>query len=907
MASADGTSAALRAMGHAVPARIEDVTAAIKAKLIGGGLSRVLGRYEIVRVLGSGGQGLVYEGRDPALERPVAIKVLRTKRDDDRDPHGRLRREARVLAQLDHPNIVRVFDVGEHDDDGTREIHVVMEYVDGTNLGRWLAEDRTVDEVLDKFAAAARGLAEAHRAGIVHRDFKPGNVLIGGDGNPRVADFGLATGDDAIELAWPSDRAPSFDAERSDHHDDLTLTGDVLGTPRYMAPEQLRGEPIGPRADQYAWCVALYRALWNEEPFDAHDLRGLLAAKAAGPRAPPDRRPVPRGVWPVLARGMAPVAGDRHESFDALLDELARARIVRPRRGLAFATLGGALVGLSLAASVGAKDACDDADDLDVWTAADRETWRASPAGRLATEEDDPFAVQMDVYRRQFHAVKDELCEGESYDAPTRALVLDCLGVHAEQAEALVRDVAELPAELGPFTELAGTLRAAEDCRDPHYRARVARGTLVRDSSREFEAIAYIRLGRLEEARSVAREILREDDGLERETVAWSVLGAAAAAEGDFVAADEWYQATYFRCATLANHGGAANAAAHLTGIHIGLGRADQVAIWAKNAEIELARAGGDPVIDSILQNNLGEAALWRGEYEQAREHYERATDVLSGLHGPDAETVQVTRNNLALTLERTGDLEGALALHEQLLASRRAHYGSSHIDVYVSALNLANLLYRLGALEEARTHSRTALVAAIGSIGEDSVQADFARLMIAQIDVVIGDDDRIAEADALIARVRPAETEVIERGLVAMQREFLLGWQARRDGDLPRARAGIERAAALARTHLGEGHPLARDVDTERAVLAALAGDTTTGLAGLADIVASVAADDPSTRIDRGLVLTQLGEVLIELDRAEEALPVLREATELLGASWVESTHAARAAKLLAQAQAQA
>ena len=226
MGSSDGTSAALRAMGHAVPARIEDVTAAIKARLIGGGAARMLGRYEIVRVLGTGAQGLVYEGRDPALERPVAIKVLRAKRihGDDRDPHARLRREARVLAQLDHPNIVRVFDVGEHEIDGERELHVVMEYVDGTTLGRWLAGDHGVDEVLDRFVAAARGLAEAHRAGIVHRDFKPGNVLIGADGTARVADFGLATDDDELELP------PSFATDRSDRHHDLTLTGDLLGT-----------------------------------------------------------------------------------------------------------------------------------------------------------------------------------------------------------------------------------------------------------------------------------------------------------------------------------------------------------------------------------------------------------------------------------------------------------------------------------------------------------------------------------------------------------------------------------------------------------------------------------------------------------------------------------------------------
>ncbi len=887
-------------MGQLVPPRIDDVTAAIKAKLIrGDDRSRVLGRYEIVGVLGSGAQGIVYEGRDPVLERKVAIKVLRAKKAlHGRDPHARLRREARVLAQLDHPNIVRVFDVGTHESEGDREIHVVMEFVDGISLSRWLGEERTVPEILDMFSAVARGLAVAHRAGIVHRDFKPGNVLIGADGEPRVADFGLATVEEVAVL--PDGIEPA----RLSRDNDLTLTGDVLGTPRYMPPEQLRGEPIGPSADQYAWCVALYRALWGEEPFGGFTLGELIAAKVDGPRRPPDRRAVPRGVWPVLERGMAADPDARHEGLDALLAALARARSARPGVGWGLVAFGGvALVGVALLVRLGAGGACDDARDLDVWTEEDRQAWRASPAGAEATDDDDPFAAQMDVYRRDFDDTIAELCRDDAHDEAARAAALGCLRSHRDQARSLLHDVARLPAELGPFTELAGTLRLPRACLDPHYRATSTLDTLARDATREYEAMSYVRLGRIDDARAIARAILREEDGLEREPVAWAVLGAAAEAEGDLVEADAWFQPTYYRAASLANHAGAANAAAHLVGIHIGLGRADQVEFWVRNAETALGRIGGDPTIESILQNNLGEAAWWRGDWAAARDHYRRGADVLEAVRGPDAEPVQAMRNNEALALERTGDLERALALHERLLAIRRGRHGGSHIDVYVSALNLGNLLFRLGALEEARKHCRTALSAAIGSLGDESVQADTARLTLAQIDLALG-DARVAEAEALLGEVRPGAGTLLEEGLVAMQREFLSGWQARQRGDLVTAAVALERAAALAATHLGSEHPLAREVEVERAVIAVASGDEDAGLARLHGLVTAVTGDDASTRIDRGLVLARLGEALVASGRSDEAVPVLAEATELLGASWVQSRHAEDAAQLLARAQ---
>jgi serine/threonine protein kinase len=196
-----------------------------------------IGRYRVEGVLGRGGMGIVFAALDPQLGRRVALKLLRPDRIGplgDDEWRRRLLAEARALAQLSDPNVVQVFDIGTHDG----SVYVAMELVDGCTLAEWLEErPRTLGEILPVFVAAGRGLAAAHAVGIVHRDFKPGNVLIGRDGRVRVADFGLAAAcSSATGLATTSTSG--------------NTGGVVMGTVGYMAPEQRRAQPTDHRADQ---------------------------------------------------------------------------------------------------------------------------------------------------------------------------------------------------------------------------------------------------------------------------------------------------------------------------------------------------------------------------------------------------------------------------------------------------------------------------------------------------------------------------------------------------------------------------------------------------------------------------------------------------------------------------------
>jgi hypothetical protein len=274
-----------------------------------------IGRFEVRALLGEGAMGVVHAAYDPHLDRVVALKLLHRERSAAHDA-TRLLREAQAMAKIDHPNVVTVHEAGMHRDD----VYVAMELVDTGTLRDWLtAKPRTQREVLDVFVQAGRGLAAAHAAGLVHRDFKPANVLVTAAAVAKVTDFGL------VEHEPGGGPAPSSI--------ELTTTGAVMGTPAYMAREQFRGEPTTPRTDQFAFCVALYDAIVGEPPF-AGDTFTELSANVIDGRLARTTRPrgVPARLWRALVRGLASDPAARFPSLDALLAELAP-----PRRGRVLA------------------------------------------------------------------------------------------------------------------------------------------------------------------------------------------------------------------------------------------------------------------------------------------------------------------------------------------------------------------------------------------------------------------------------------------------------------------------------------------------------------------------------------------------------------------------------------------
>ncbi len=269
-----------------------------------------LGHYVVLEELGRGGMGVVYAALDPTLDRKVAIKLMTGHR--GHEFRVRFEREAKAMAKLAHPNVVQVYEIGATED----STFIAMEFVEGTTLRKWLTAPRSRAEILATFMAAGRGLAAAHEAGLVHRDFKPDNVMVRPDGRVLVMDFGLA-GRDPTPLATEPAPGPVEGAT------DLTNTGAVMGTPVYMAPEQWRDAKVTPKADQFGFCVALWEALHGERPFDDSSRATLERAVTTGALRPPKRASMPQWIQQALERGLAVEPSRRFGSMHALLDALA--------------------------------------------------------------------------------------------------------------------------------------------------------------------------------------------------------------------------------------------------------------------------------------------------------------------------------------------------------------------------------------------------------------------------------------------------------------------------------------------------------------------------------------------------------------------------------------------------------
>jgi hypothetical protein len=398
-------------------AAMEDARARAERTLFGRAEPPRLGRFVLLKPIAGGGMGMIHRAYDPQLERTVALKLLHPRQLGTASGRARLLAEARVLARLAHPNLVPVYDVVEVED----QIVIVMELVEGRPLAEWEPERRrSWREIVSVYVQAGHGLAAAHDLGIVHRDFKPANAIVGDDGRVRVLDFGLArfTGGPG-DPGGDAPAAPTSSPALADASPTLTATGELLGTIAYMAPEQLAGGQATAASDQFSFCVSLHRALYGAPPFSGQDVATRLEHITAGRIAAAPGARIPAWLRAVVGRGLEAVPEDRHPSMRALLDQIGRERGWRRWRWAALAAamtliaLGAVVVALGRTTDTLAV--CDDAagEVEQVWSLS-----RGRQIRDALARVDTPYAhaigapiiTALDSYRDRWSRMRRDAC-----------------------------------------------------------------------------------------------------------------------------------------------------------------------------------------------------------------------------------------------------------------------------------------------------------------------------------------------------------------------------------------------------------------------------------------------------------------------------------------------------------------
>lgn len=676
------------------------------------------GRYVILDAVASGGMGEVYAAWDPNLDRKVALKILRAEIHRDlgaSQGRARLLREAQAMARLSHPNIVAVHDVDTSVDG---EVFVAMEFLDGKPLREWLAETkRPWSQVLAAFIDAGKGLAAAHHAGLVHRDFKPMNVFVTKTGRVCVLDFGIARAvDGSADIAAQPARPSSSTSQPVEL---LTLAGSVMGTPGYMSPEQYRGEPVDARTDQFSFCVALYEGLYGLRPVVGNTLEELKRSAESGELPlPPEDTDAPDWLLPILRRGMAAKPTDRFESMDALLEALSSSPREHRRRRIRRLALVGAAA--CIVASLGIvkiarPEPCPRAESRwkDVW---DRDRKAAVKAAFDATNR--PFAAAafaevdrlLTAYESSWLNEHHEACvatrvrQEQSTELFDRRMV--CLNRRIAEVQALsklflaadgdvvanaVQAVGSVPPVSACNVEavLTSSVRAPE----PSAAADVAtlRAELV-------SVNALIESGR----HSAAREALKGLEAQAKRTgygpiigevslqharideVAGDLKSAIPRAHDAAVAAEEWNDAELlFRAWTLL---------ARLEGF--GFSRPEPGRLYGKYAAAALARTARTPALEADLESALGLVEREAANYDAAIAHELKAVELLTRAFGPQHPRVGLALQGLAWSQSWNGDQKTATANSRAALEILRASVGNSHPAV-------AKVLSELGSIED--------------------------------------------------------------------------------------------------------------------------------------------------------------------------------------------------------------
>jgi tetratricopeptide (TPR) repeat protein/predicted Ser/Thr protein kinase len=801
----------------------------------------VIARFIVHRVLGVGGAGIVYAAHDPELDRTTALKVLRRELAERIDARARFLREAQALARLSHPNVISVYDVGA----AGGCTFIAMEHIRGRTFADWVAASpRSWREIVAVLVKAGRGLAAAHAAGLIHRDFKPANLLVGDDGRVVVTDFGLARATEGTREEVPEAAGSGADPLAAS----ITRTGIVQGTPAYMAPEQADGRSADARADQFSFCVTLYEALFGAHPFlppsSSAGASGPSFAFAAAPesarepstaRLPSDGRGVPVWLQRTALRGLSERPDDRYPSMDSLLAVLNHEPLSRRRRmQRAIAAVGVVIAGAGITAYAVSGDRslalCGGAADrvAAIWNVGSRAEMRSALAATgLPYAPDTWRRVEpvLQAYAAQWGAMHTEACRATRILGEQSDLLMDrrmaCLDVRLRELDQLTRllrkpdpDVVEhaITAARGLSSiqacgDLAALTRSVAPPPDPVTAARVgevrqklAEARVLHDAGKYPDGVAIVdKLA----SESVARDYLPLR--AELSYTAGRLRGARS----------EWERAASHLDDAL----WAAEASGHDEIVIAALSSA--VSVLAERdqfreagdlihrGEAALLRMSAPPLVRAEFRTNVCQELDRAGRFAEAHEQCQQALDLRRRELGPDHPDVAISLYRLGLrsgSYEHSEPTQQGLSYLREALAIEERALGSEHPELQRTLTAMADTEVRLDRFDDALAHCRRALVIAERALGPETMRV-FAVL------ISLGNVLRLRHQDAESVGVfrralAIAEHEVGPEHSQAALAHMHLGNVLQAKPDYEAALQQFRRAASIFEATVGTDHP---------------------------------------------------------------------------------------------------
>ena len=794
-----------------------------------------IGRFVVLDRLGVGAMGVVYSAYDQQLDRKVAIKLLHA---EQREARTRLLREAQAMAKLSHPNVVQVFEVGTQAD----QVFLAMELVRGSTLRHWQdARPRATQEIIDVYVQAGQGLAHAHAKGLVHRDFKPENVLVGHDGRVRVLDFGLARPEGRSRRVRRT-AIPGTIRRQDSLGTELTRDGELVGTPAYMAPEVYGGGHADPLSDQFSFCVALFETLYGKRPFRGGTVAELSAAVVNGALA--TAGPGPQGaerLRKTVLRGLSVEPGERFPDMAALLEAMAPPR---RRRKLPWIAGGLGVVGIAAAAIAvldrGAVVQCDEPPlSAGMWTDAPR--------------EQDPVATPLiDAYVDAWTVARAEACapleKADAESVQVSATERACIDARGRELASLLRVASNTDGE-----DLAGLHRAVralhpmERCQNPKMaqsmlpapvddehldaasRVRLKLGHVwaLNDLGDFNEAFAVAKAARKQAAQLADRALeanalfvlsyMTSQTGRQRESRALldeAIIAAEAASDDhrlslalSFAAITSMFDGRLEESEDMRRRAQAAADAfgpdeeleawlAFYEGSRDGTDASIRIERLDRALELYTKIAGPESQEVVGTLHNLGEALIDLGRLDAAYRHLDERRRALEAMYGPASSHLVYEYNALARLRLQQGDVDGATEWNDKAIVVTQKTGPTAHKLWVQVRRQQARIALEVGDLDSAVQSLRHGVEQAIAGTDEPDTLAKM-RVTMGYALVVL---DRAAEAVSEFENAEAGLADRLSRPQLrahALYPSLVRGWiwAALQSGELGTARALFERA----------------------------------------------------------------------------------------------------------------